>query len=154
MYIGFLDYDKSLVFTHEGTDKPFETERCEGGAFSWPCNGVFDYTIDVKLSLAKPSFIGAFNFKLPEGVLNFAELFVDGKLSARRAAETQSKLFGGEVSLPVGVFGRNLTLRLSIYAQSSVTFSDILVLGASDDGNPLVYPTPKSARFTGEKKKI
>ena len=154
MYIGFLDYDKKLIFAHEATDKPFNPDTSEGGAFSWNCAGVFDYTLDVKLSLTKASFVGAVNFKLNEGVLNFAELYVDGKLSARRAAETSSNLFGGEVSLPVGVFGKEITIRLSVFAQSAITLSDILVLGACEDGKPLIYPTPKSASFSGEKRKI
>lgn len=142
MYIGHLDYEKNLVFTHIDSPLPFLPEENEDGAYLWKIDKIFDMSVDVTITLAREAYVGAVNFRTGKASLAAAEVLSDGKtVGARRADGTA--LFGGLVSIPVGVTARSLTLRLTADFQD-VTLSELEVLGAYEDGVPAVYPTPKS----------
>ena len=154
MYIGFLEFERAPEFFHSGVKVPFAPKSSENGTYTFECDGLFNYDLDVSISLKERSYIGAVCFTVPDATLRCAELFVDGTLSARRASDIYPNYLGGEISLPVGVSGDELVLRLSLYSHSDITLSDIHLLGAVTDENPLIYPTPKSVKFLGKTSKI
>ena len=154
MYIGFLNTDEKIRFTYSGLDIPFESESRGDGEFLFKCADIIDREVDAHIHLAESGYIGALGFNVSEGALLGAEIYVDGVLAARRMADGFDGRFGGEINIPVGVNGQSILLRLSLYSHNDIELSKIYTLGARDDGEPLIYPTPKSKKFFGETKPV
>lgn len=145
MYIGLLE-KKSVEFFHTRTDKPFTPDFNEGGVYKWDWwLKLFDVPFDAKITLCESSFIGTLSINLGESRITCIEVLVNGKVEGKYSAEN-GKTFGGEVNVPVGAVGSELVAR--IYpSYDDITISQIEVLGAHDDGKPMVWPTPKSIEF-------
>ena len=143
MYIGLLNYRKELRFTHINSEIPFSPVKTEDGAYLWKWDRIFDTGVDVTVFLEKEGYVGAVNFTVSEGSLADACVLVEGKLVGRYHGAKSNGMFGGRVSIPVGVRAKSLTLRLFADFQN-IAFDHIDVLGAQDDGVPTVWPTPKS----------
>ncbi len=142
MYIGSLNYDKALTFTHIDSPLPFVPSVNEEGAYLWRIDEIFDMSVDVTITLERECYVGAVNFRAAKASLAAAEVLADGRVVGARRADGTA-LFGGLISIPVGVTAQKLTLRLTADFQD-VTLAELDILGACEDGVPLVYPTPKS----------
>lgn len=152
MYIGILNQNIIPSCTHADSRMALEPTVDESGALAWSWKTIRRTAIDVKADLGRECFIGAVGFLLSDASVRSAEVLVDGKLSGAHRGET-GKLTGGRINIPVGVKGREVTLRL--YADMvDVTLRDLDILGAYDDEAPLVYPTPKSIDALGGRVRI
>ena len=146
MYIGQLNI-KNTTYTHEGSSIPFLPVKEENGVAFWDWKTIYDSPIDVNCELLGESFIGAVTTKISENCVTKIEIVVDGKVSGAHSAET-GKYVGGEITIPVGVKGTVVTVRLHT-ALLDVTLEKIEILGAYDDEKPLVWPVPKNIEFLG-----
>lgn len=142
MYIGTLDYEKEITFTHVDTKIPFPPSQTENGVYSFKGDTLFDLGVDAAILLDRECYVGAVNFIVPKASLASAEILIDGK-TAGRYTPPQSELFGGRISIPVGRWAKALTLRFFADFQD-VVLEELVILGAYEDGVPLVWPTPKS----------
>ena len=110
MYIGQIKDFWEISYTHKGTAVPFppvSTEDCIG---LWTWNNAFDNALDVNYTLAKESFVGAVCFNISNASISKAEILIDGEVCGAHTAET-GKLTGGEINIPVGKVGKNVTVR-------------------------------------------
>ena len=142
MYIGVLEYEKNIGFTHINSDIEFPPIRGENGSFTWNWEQIYDTGVDISLTLEKECYVGAVNFSVSEASLANACVVIDGAVSGSRNS-SDYKLFGGDVTIPVGVRAKKITLRLFADFQN-IEIRNIELLGAYGDEIPLVYPTPKS----------
>ena len=104
------------------------------------------------MQLEKDSFIGAVSADFDANSVTRAEILVDGRVSGFYQAETD-KRFGGAITIPVGAVGKNIIIRLYTWIRN-VIIKNIEILGAYDDENPLIWPTPKSIAFLGRVARI
>jgi len=144
MYIGELKSIKT-TFTHEGTSIPFPPSSAESGLGTWEWKYTYDSPIDINFELEGESFIGAVSAKLTENSLKKIEVLINGVPSGYYTART-GEFTGGEVTVPVGSKGKNVTLRLHTEL-ADVTVESVEILGAYDDEKPLVWPVPKNIEF-------
>ena len=152
MYIGLLDA-KEVFYTHKGRDVEYKpTEIDESGAPLWRWNEVYDAEIDVNSRLESECFIGAVTVNITDASVSAVEALVDGKLAGKHNAES-GKFTGGVINIPVGMKGSIVTVRLHTSLKTVKVYS-IEILGAKDDGEPLVYPTPKAISFLSGYTKI
>ena len=142
MYIGSLKCNESFTFTHINSLVPFPPSKSDNRSFSWSWQELFDTGVDVSFELERCSYIGAVCFKVPERSLAGVSVIVDGKPSGLRES-VAGELFGGEVSIAVGVRGKAITLRLFADFQD-ICLSDVDVLGAYGDEEPFLWPSPRS----------
>ena len=152
MYIGQIKDFWEISYTHKGTAVPFppvSTEDCIG---LWTWNNAFDNALDVNYTLAKESFVGAVCFNISNASISKAEILIDGEVCGAHTAET-GKITGGEINIPVGKVGKNVTVRFYTWLRD-LKITSIEILGAEDDENPLVWPTPKSIEYLGGYAKI
>ncbi len=152
MYLGILKTKGEPKFTHLDTDFSFPANTSEGGKHYWHKWNVFDSTLDIHEELLEKSFIGAVSADFEENSVTKVEILVDGKVSGSYSAET-GKRCGGNIVIPVGCVGTNIIIRVYTWIRN-VTIENIEILGACDDKNPIVWPTPKSITYLGGKKKI
>ena len=145
MYVGQLNNIKSLVFTHKGTDVPFPPASTEEGLGSWGWRYAYDNPIDANYTLECESFIGAVSVDITENSVTRVEVLLDGSVAGVYSAET-GKRIGGCIDIPVGKAGTLVTVRFYTDLRD-LTLNAIELLGAHDDGNPLIWPTPKSVEF-------
>lgn len=146
MYVGLLKYTEQ-TFTHKATSVPFPPSSLEDGVATWGWKTAYDSEIDANMTLEKESFVGAVTADITEDSLTKIEVLVDGVVCGSHAAET-GKRTGGTITIPVGRKGLVVTLRLYT-TLSDVSLSNVEILGAYDDENPLVWPTPKSIEYLG-----
>ena len=145
MYIGLLNNIKSLTFTHKGTDVSFPPSSTENGLGSWSWRYAYDNAIDVNYTLEYQSYIGAVCVDVTENSVTRVEILVDGAIAGCYTAET-GKRTGGRLDIPVGKAGEGVTVRFYTDLRD-LTLNEIELLGAHEDGNPLIWPTPKSVEF-------
>jgi len=148
MYIGVLNYSKNLVFSHIGGKVPFEPSVTENGTHFWSWEQVYDTGIDIALSLEKESYVGTVNFNVAENSVIEANVLVDGK-TVGVCYGSKNNLLGGKICVPVGVKAKEITIRLIADFQD-IFLDNIEILGAYEDGTPIVWPSPKSvSEFMG-----
>jgi hypothetical protein len=152
MFVGLLNNIKETSFTHKGTSVPFPPSSVDGNVNTWAWRYTYDSALDANYTLDKECFIGAVSFEINERCITKAEVLVDGKVSGMYSAET-GKLFGGAVTVPVGVKGTSVTLRFYTSLMDLSLYS-VEILGAYDDEKPLVWPTPKNIEYLGGFSKI
>lgn len=152
MYIGILNNIKETSFTHEGTSVPFPPSSSKDGKNTWAWKYAYDSAIDANHVLTHECFIGAICATVTEDSILKAEAVVDGIVCGHYTAQTGS-CFGGNFTIPVGAKGTTVTLRLHTTLRD-VTLSDIEILGAHDDGKPLIWPAPKSIEYKSKNVKI
>ena len=143
MYIGELKNIKSVTYTHKGTEIPFPPSF--GTTWNWKY--AYDDAIDVTYILEGESYLGAVSLDITENAVKKVEILVDGNPAGVYAAET-GKLTGGRLDVPVGIKGTMVTIRFYTDLQD-LTLHKIELLGAHDDGKPLVWPTPKKIEYLG-----
>jgi len=148
MYIGLLKYHETPAFTHIDSNIAFEPTINDTGAYSWHWKQIFDTGVDITLTLERESYVGAVNFAASKNSIAEAYVLADGRMAGRHQA-SGGGLFGGKITIPIGVKAKCLTVRL--YADfQSISIENIEIFGAYDDGVPLVWPTPKSiGKFIG-----
>lgn len=152
MYIGSLKCNERFTFTHINSGVPFPPSESKSAVFSWSWQELFDTGVDVSFELESCAYIGAVCFKVPERSLAGVSVIVDGKPSGLRES-VAGDLFGGEVSIAVGVRGKAITLRLFADFQD-ICLSDIDVLGAYGDKEPFLWPSPRSIAPIGKTLRI
>ncbi len=152
MYVGQLTNHKETVFTHMGTGIPFAPSYNDDGIFTWMWNNAYDSPIDATTEFDFECFFGAVTANITEDSIQKAEVLVDGVVAGHYTAET-GKHFGKKFTIPVGMKGKKVTLRLYTSLRN-VTIHEIEFLGAHDDGKPIVWPTPKSIEYLNEVVKI
>ena len=144
MYIGSLEA-KSVSFVHPNTDIPFPPDVCEDGRYTWRWNTVYDSVLDARYTLEAECFVGAVVLELSAESVKKVEVLVDEVIAGSYCAES-GKMVGGTLQIPVGVKGRMVTVRF--YTNLiDLSLCGIELLGAREDGDPLVYPTPKAIEF-------
>lgn len=144
MYIGIIEKKKVDVCIMN-SDVVLEPSSVKDGTAIWEWLKIFNVPFDVKIELSKSSYVGAVCPNISVGLVERIEVLVDDSVCGSYSAET-GKLFGGEITIPVGVVTDKLTVR--IYPNmEDVGFSEIDVLGAHDDGAPMVWPAPKNIKF-------
>ncbi len=141
MYIGTLDYNKSLTFTHASSDVAFHPTKTENNFYTWAGEIIFDMGVDITLTLERESYVGAVTFHVGEASITAALVVVDGRVVGKHTVGGEA--FGGNISVPVGIAASTLTVRLFANL-TDLTVGDIAILGAYDNGVPVVWPTPKS----------
>ncbi len=152
MYIGLLKNHKETVFNHMGTSVTFPPSSVEDGKSTWRWNNAYDSAIDANTEFDCECFFGAVTASITEDSVIKAEVLVDGAVGGIYNAET-GKCFGGTFTVPVGLKGKCVTLRLYTTLRD-VTIFNIEYIGAHDDGKALVWPTPKSIEYLGDTVKI
>lgn len=145
MYIGILKAVGDPVFTYADSTVPLPPTTTEEGVYTWSWKALYDSVLDVTQTLEVPAYIGAVHVTLPEQSVSRAEVLIDGELSACHHAETEG-LTGGALTLAVGKQGKCVTLRLHAELKD-ILLSAPEILGAREDGAPLVWPTPHNAEF-------
>ena len=145
MFIGQLKAKSEIRFTHMGTSVPFPPSSNDVGLGTWLWKTTLDSAIDAGFDLEFDSFIGAVCVDISEASVEKVEILVDGRISGAYTAET-GKLTGGVLNIPVGVAGNKVAVRFYTSFRE-LTINSIEILGAHDDGQPLVYPTPKSIEY-------
>ena len=154
MYIGLLHPKKGLTFTRPNSSIPFLPNEENSTEKKWNWNSLLDSELDINAELECRSYIGAISIKLlPDSIKSICVL-VDGIKSAAKNTDADN-LIGGEITLPVGANGKSITVRLECNFQD-VTFSDadLEIIGYHEDGDPYIYPTPKSVKFLEGYEKI
>jgi len=145
MYVGQLTNIKETTFTHRGTKVPFPPSNIETGLGTWLWQYAFDLELDANFELEFGSFVGAVCLDITENSVTKVEVLVDGKACGSYAAET-GKNVGGVINIPVGAYGSAVTVRF-YNDLKNLTVNSIEILGAHDDGKPLVWPTPKNIEY-------
>ena len=141
MYIGALKYKEEFTFTHINSNIPFPPSKNADGSFSWKWQELFDTGVDVSFELEKEAYVGAVSFTLSEPSAVRIAVLVDGKASGLREASSR-ELIGGDISIPVGVYGKRVTVRIHTDFKD-LELKSIEVLGAYDNDAPLIWPSPK-----------
>lgn len=142
MYVGILKCKDSFTFTHTNSEIEFSPTKTDEGHYLWRWDEIFDTGVDIHLTLLQKSFVGAVNFELGEPSLSAVCVLVGGKTVGRLTSQS-GELIGESFSISVGAEAEEITLRL--FADfKDVRIKNIEVLGAYDNGVPLVWPTPKS----------
>ncbi|MBE6656018.1 MAG: hypothetical protein E7609_03985 [Ruminococcaceae bacterium] len=147
MYIGLLE-QKRVSYCCANSNLDFPPSAVEDGVTVWNWDRVFNVPFDVNIDFGKSSYIGVLCTKIERGHVTRLEVLVNGEICGCYAAET-GKSFDGEVSIPVETVGDSLTLRIYPYLEA-VGLAMLDVLGAQNDGKPMVWPTPKNIEY-GEK---
>ncbi|MBQ9773880.1 MAG: family 20 glycosylhydrolase [Clostridia bacterium] len=151
MNIGLLNV-QNITYTHQASAVPFPPSQEENGACKWLWNDAYDSAIDAHYTLENESFVGAVSLKISEASVKGVCVLVDQKPCGAYRAET-GKLTGGEINIPIGVRGREVIVRLETDLRD-LTLEQVEILGACDDGAPMVYPTPKAIEFLDGSAKI
>ncbi len=152
MYIGVLKYKEKFTFTHTNSDVPFPPSAISDNTFHWNWQELFDTGVDISFELKREAYIGAVSFTLSEASASGIAILVDGNAAGLRETSV-GELIGGNISIPVGVQGKRITIR--IYADfNDVDIKDVEVLGAYCDRTPLIWPSPKKLSAEKETVKI
>ena len=146
MFIGLLE-PKNVTYTHKGTSLQLPPSKVEDGKPVWLWKDIYDCPIDMNYQLDGSCFVGAVCLAIPEHSVTAVEVLIDGNVSGSHSAETGG-ITGGVLNIPVGAKGSLVTVRLYTYLKD-ITLESIEILGAREDGEPLVYPTPKSIEYLG-----
>ncbi|MBR5868973.1 MAG: family 20 glycosylhydrolase [Clostridia bacterium] len=141
MYIGELTNIKNVTYTHKGTEVPFPPSF--GTTWNWKY--AYDDAIDVTYTLDGESYLGAVSLDITENAVKKVEVLADGSPAGVYTAET-GKLTGGRLDIPVGVKATVIVVRFYTDLRD-LNIHQIELLGAHDDGKPLVWPTPKSIEY-------
>ena len=152
MYAGILEHKQEFTFTHINSKVPFPPSSIDNGAFVWDWKELFDTGIDLSTELLSEAFIGAISFYADGTSFTEVQVLVDGEAAGIRTA-SKSDLLTGEVTVPVGVYGQRITLRLKTDFEA-IRISDFTVLGAILDERPVIWPTPKFISEKGETRRI
>ncbi|MEA4824505.1 MAG: family 20 glycosylhydrolase [Clostridiaceae bacterium] len=145
MFIGRLP--AVPAFFHRGTTLPFPPDAADNAVYTWNWDTVYDTGIDIALPLTREAFVGAVRFTLaPDAEINSALVLADGKPAGILDAR-DSKPLTGEITVPVGVTAKSLTLRLGADLKK-IALSTPEVLGAYEDDAPFVFPTAQSLTVT------
>lgn len=147
MYIGTLT-QKKIDFLHAGSSIPFSPSLSENGIHTWNWDTVFDTALDIQVTLEKSCYVGAVTLKIAEKkAIKKVEVLANGKIVGIHSASTTGTL-GGEIPVSVGAQAEAITVRL--YANmENITLEALDILGACDNGQPLVWPAPKQLQVSG-----
>ncbi len=151
MFVGILE-PKEVSYTHKGTRVAFPPELTEDGKPVWRWNYAYDSEIDINCALDGDCFVGAVTVDITENSVKAVEVLVDGARAGMHTAQTD-KCTGGKINVSVGMKGSTVTVRLYTTLKT-VTLGGVEILGAKDDAEPLVYPTPKAIEYLGGFAKI
>ncbi len=150
MYIGSLCTGMTYAFYHRGTEVQFPPDSHKDGVYTWEWDTIMDTGLDLRCTLAQPSFVGSVHLPIAnEAKIAAAEILVDGKPAGRYAVETGHDC-GGEIDIPVGVKGKVVTIRLHANLKK-IAFAAPEILGAYEDKNPLIWPSVAQADFVDGK---
>lgn len=142
MYIGSLNHKQPLTFTHIDSKVAFDPTTNDGNEYTWRWDQLFDTGVDITMALERESYIGAINFTASKDSIAEAYVLADGSMAGRYQA-SGGGLFGGRITIPIGVRARKLTVRLRADFKN-ISISSMEIFGAYDDDVPLVWPRPKS----------
>ena len=111
MYIGLLNYKQPLTFTHIDSKVAFDPTTNDGNEYTWHWEQLFDTGVDITLALERESYVGAINFTASKDSIAEAYVLADGRVVGRYQASGNG-LFGGRITIPIGVRAWCLTVRL------------------------------------------
>jgi len=152
MYIGLLSHG-ALSFTHADSSVPFPPSSTENGIYQWSWDTLFDSVLDVSTRLDQSAFVGTVVLDLENShAVKAVEVLADQKTVGVYRAESE-KSVGGEIVIPAGVTANGITVRLFANMET-LTLKSLQILGAHDDGKPLVWPQPKSLSVCKERTPI
>lgn len=144
MFVGVLE-KKNVSFYQAGTNLPLAPSLVENGAFVWKWDAVYAAPFDVRIALEQSSYVGAVSLCVERGTATRVEVLIQEEICGAYAAET-GKSFRGDVTIPVGMEGSELILR--VYPNlENIGIADVELLGARVEDTPFVWPTPKSICF-------
>lgn len=154
MYVGILNTNSELTFTRPDSKIPFLPDENSSNERKWNWNSLLDSELDINAELEYESYVGAVSIKLPTDSVKSVCVLVDGVKCATKNTDSDGCL-GGEITLSVGTRGKRITVRLECNFQDvSFLDTDLEILGYREDGNPYIYPTPKSVKFLDGYEKI
>ncbi len=140
-------------FTRRGAVAPLSPNAVTENGYQFEWLTVFDVGIDAHFEKMPRTYVGALTFTLSEPTIEGAQVLLDGKVAGSYFGESGKLVREKEISIPVGAYGEEITLRL-FGAMQAIELCDIKLLGAMPDEEPTVYPLPKSITFLGENKRI
>ncbi len=150
MFIGNLE-DVSYTYKRIGRDTSVMPEVLEGGVLLWKFGVLADSGIDIHAELGRRCFIGSItlSFASPKTSVYSAEILKGEKIIGKYSAET-GKLVHGSVTVSVCEYAESITVRVYTSTEEFAIYPP-MITAAFCDGEPLLFPMPKSARY-GEKK--
>ena len=140
-------------FTYVMSDMPVSPKETTEDRISFDWMTVFDVGIDVHFAPIDRVYVGALLLKLGAPSVAGIEVLLDGKVCGCYFGENGTLITKSELSIPVGAYGSEITLRLH-GAMQAIDFLGASILGAELDSEPTLWPMPKSIRFLGENKRI
>ncbi len=138
MYIGNIEKNAKISFTHAGTNIPLVPSRKEGSSMSWDWDQIYDSVIDITLSFDKDYYIGAISFVV-KGAQSVTLLTDIGEIKCNLEDIRQEKI------IPIARHADNLTIRVCGMFEE-LTVSNILVYGADFRDEYVAFPFVKSLK--------
>ena len=149
MFFGYLENVK-YEYLRMGTDIPLEPEYSpENGAMFWDWRRMHGSALDIRVTLDGEYFVGAVYLRFSGYTKIYrAEVRSGDKILGVHSAET-GKFTTRIDPIAIGEKLNGFVIRL-YDAMSTITVDEIRISAAKEDGEPLLWPTPKSARISGD----
>ena len=145
MYIGYCK-DVKYSYTRVGGKVPFEPELGENGEIIFNWTRLYNAGVEIHAKLPRECYVGSVTLPLlPKAKVCGIELISGGTTVGTFSAGT-GKAVGGRITVNAGVFTDELTVRIET-GINEVSFTEPEISVCYDDGAPILWPTPKSAKF-------
>ena len=145
MYIGYCQNVK-FSYTRVGGKHAFDPEILENGEKFFKWDRIYNAGLEIHAELDKEYYVGSLTLPLVGNarVCGIKVFSRDGIVGVYSAGTGCAK--GGKITVEVGVFTDNLTVRIETGADD-VCFTDPEIFVCRDDGAPFVWPVPKKAEY-------
>ena len=151
MYIGYYENPRLSYHLMGSDEKLTPTKNLNTGwdEISWKY--IYNSALDIRVELDRECFVGAVTLPFGEMTKVYKiEILAEGKTVGLFTAET-GRYATGTITVAVGASLDKFTVRI-YNAISDISFEDVRISVAFEDGAPLIWPTPKS--FTCEKNSV
>ncbi len=143
MYIGYYENPKLSYHLMGSDEKLTPTKNLHTGwdEISW--KHIYNSALDIRVELSRECFVGAVTLPFGEMTKVYKiEVLSEGKTVGLFTAET-GRYATGTITVAVGTTLSKFTVRI-YNAISDISFEEVRISVAYEDGTPLVWPTPKS----------
>ncbi len=153
MFIGNLEAAK-LSYKRIGTYIDVPPDMRDDGILAWKFGVLSDSGIDIHTELGRKCYIGSvtLNFASPKTSVYSVEILDGNRIIGKYSAET-GKLIHNSITVSVCDYAEKIIIRAYTSTEEFVIMPP-KITAAYEDGAPLIFPAPKSAKYEKEKVKI
>ncbi len=147
MYIGYAKGAKFNYTRVGGKPLACEPVHNEDGSVEWKWDEFYNSSLEIRCTLARECYVGSVTLPLTERArIAGAKVYIGGRTVGKYSAG-DGRVTGGNIIIPVGVNADSLIIRIENAGACVVGFFEPIIAVCEEDGEPLIWPTPKRKSF-------